>query len=185
MKWNFLFFLLLTSSLLITGCGDDDDNSNNDLVGSWTLIDYESSGSSITSFIGITTETGFQAEGDNYNYVVNFDDDGTYTIEGSFDVELSFTVDGNPDPGSQTITITDAMGSGTYSVSGNTMRVEGDFVSANVSGTTTTDPGAPQDIPFTLDGNRLTLTQTVNDNIDQGGVTSMVNSVSISVFERQ
>lgn len=186
MKWNYLALLLLAATFTFSGCNnDDDDNSSNDLVGTWNMIDYTSSGESSTTTFGLTINTTFTGNATNLDYRVTFNDDNTYAVEGSFDLNLNFITEGTPSE--QNFMFTDGMANGTYTVSGNTMTTQGEFLSVDVDGMNLNDPGESQEITFSIDGDRLTMTQEASDMVEDPltGISAMSSSRATTVFERQ
>lgn len=117
---------ILSLSLLIaiSSCKKDDDTlnvTNEDVAGIWSLTDVScTDGTTTTTVDGAPPISGtFTVTGKNYNLTVTFNADGTYESEGSYTAVVTVKVQGITDVQESDSGFFE--GTGTWSVSGNTL----------------------------------------------------------------
>ncbi len=118
--------LLLLSFFILTGCGDDDSDPvlDNNLIGTWNMNNISYSGTSTTSYPGIPDVTAtFTGESTESDYQIVFNEDNTYSTSGSYTINLTTEVGGQSDTQSSTVSGAQALGSGTWQLSGNTLSI--------------------------------------------------------------
>lgn len=116
--------LFLVSLFIFTGCGEDDSDPNldNNLVGTWNMNNISYSGTSTTSFPGIPDVTGtFTGESTDSDYQIIFNEDNTFSSSGSYTINLTSEVAGQTVTQPVTVSGDQALGSGTWELSGNTL----------------------------------------------------------------
>lgn len=124
-----LLSLLLVSSLLIVSCGDDDSDDNSGsvdtslIVGTWNFDDMDLDVETSVSGLGqdITTSTNNTIV--SSTTTVTFNNDGTYTTDGEYEIEFE-----TAGIGTQTQTIDMTGGSGNYVINGNEIVITGQLV---------------------------------------------------------
>ena len=167
------------------GILDNVDPNNPDnlaCVGQWELVSLNYEGTSTTTAAGTTTTSSYTGTSLNEDYILILEDDGTYTAQGSYDIELNTVVPNFP-PIVTTSSIT-ANSSGTYTATATTITTSGALVDVALDGV----PQSNEDVEGTSDyvvsniGNTIVFTNEVQDTIEQGGVTAEVYVSSTSVF---
>ena len=75
--------------------GIETGDTSGNIVGTWNLVSYSSIGSTTTTTQGVTIEADIVGQGSDYNLVLEFSENpASYSMLGSYDVELSTTVNG-------------------------------------------------------------------------------------------
>ncbi|TQD40705.1 hypothetical protein [Haloflavibacter putidus] len=112
-------------TVTLMSCSSDDDSTqaapnSSELAGSWELTDFHYNGETTTTMAGQSFTTTYDAQGQDFdNAVVTFNEDNTYTSSGSYDIEITMNTMGQET--TQTSTLNDVYGSGTWEVDGNTL----------------------------------------------------------------
>lgn len=110
--------------ILIASCKKDNDTINvnqEDVEGTWNLTDVScTDGTTTTTVDGAPPISGtFTVTGKNYNLTVTFNADGTYESQGSYTAVVTVKVQGITDVQESDSGFFE--GTGTWSVSGNTL----------------------------------------------------------------
>lgn len=183
LKLSFLFALIIS----LASCSSDDDSSSSsssDLVGTWAMVSFETNSTVTTEFQGQTLTSSIESMStDNVAYTATFTD-SAFTTEGSYGYMYSGTANGVDIPAT-TAMIENVTGSGTYSVSGNTMTVNGSFFELDFKGTQQTAMAGEQMVNFQIDGNQLTFSQNEVVESTTSGITAISDVMSTSVWVRQ
>ncbi len=144
--------LMAVAIVMVTlmSCSSDDESTsavptNSELTGVWELTTFNYGGETTTTMDGESLTITYDAQGQNFdNAVVTFNEDNTYTSSGSYEIEMTMTMMGQES--TQTHTLNDVYGSGTWEVDGNTLITQ--------DGTTGQEGQATMQM---IDGNTLKL----------------------------
>ena len=174
---NILFLFVL--ALGVISCGDDDPAKPvSDVDGAWTAIEYTANVR--TDISGqVTSNTVIDLVGENLDYDLTFTD-SDWTTSGGYVQTVEMTVDGTVVQQTSD-TFSNVGGSGTFSVNGSTMTVEGSFFSFMFNGVDYSSGNGPQEANYEINSaGELVFSQEVTSQTNQGGIstTSVVNSVS-------
>lgn len=93
-KLNLLFIAI---TLVLTSCSSDDSKPevSGDIVGTWDMVDYSYTGTTVTKAQGQTLSADFIGSAYNINSTITFEENPNNIIsEGSFSLELTTTVSG-------------------------------------------------------------------------------------------
>lgn len=163
---------------------DPGNSGNSDLVGDWELVSLDYEGTSTTTAAGTTTTSSYTGTSLNEDYNLTLTDAGTYTAQGSYDIELSTVVPNFP-PIVTTSSIT-ANSSGTYTATATTITTSGALVDVALDGVpqSNEDVEGISDYVVSNNGNTIVFTNEVQDTIEQAGVTAEIYVSSTSVFNR-
>ncbi|OAV43810.1 hypothetical protein [Lewinella sp. 4G2] len=185
MKLFNLFFILLVS-LTFASCDDEEDpvSSDDGIVGTWDLQTFEFDVESSTTSPLFNSESVTSGTATASDYQVTFTDNGTWTATGSYSVTITSTVDGVRQASTPN-DYTSVNNTGTYTVDGNLISVDGSFFTLEFQGMQISGVGGPQVVPFEINGNTLKFTQDDESEITSGEVTTETRSFSESIWERQ
>lgn len=176
-------FLLFTLVAFMSSCNNDDDNDST-LVGTWSAKTFEANINSSVTFDGNTTTSVSTILGSNFDYDLKFET-STFTTNGSYDIAVTTTVDGNPGQSSND-SYTGVSGDGTYTNTSSEITINGSFFDFEYNGQSFNSAGGEQTIDYQINGDgELVITQNETTNSDSGGVTSTTTIVSTSVWEMQ
>lgn len=191
-KFIYLIPIILTA-LLLTACNNDDDTtSTNELEGTWKLVSLEIDSESLVE----VTAGGYnnsitinnEAEAVNADYTLTFDN-SQFTGEGSYDLQQTSMSGGYTE--SITTSYDNILQTGSYSVDGNIITVEGSFVEATADGTDIIETGGePQTIEYTINNDQLIFSQNEAFVVEVDNGAGLINTstndvVFSSVWERQ
>ena len=168
-----LSILFLSTFLVLSSCSKDDGplQIDGNIVGTWNMVDYDYSGQTSTTFDGQTINTNFVAEAFNMDYQLVFSEDPkTYTSSGSFDVRLTTTINGQTQ--TQTTSIDDVFGTGTWDIDGSTISFDPSDMEAS-SGTI-----------VALNDTTLILSVKEEEDFSQSGATIKTTLEARITFER-
>lgn len=124
-KLNTLYLLGLL--FLFTACDKEETNlevNNDNLAGEWELTGFTYGGRSTNEVGGETYRSNFAGNGRDLAYTVRFNADGTYTSSGSYTIDATYAFGGQEF--SQSLTIDDALDSGTYTLNGDELSITRD-----------------------------------------------------------
>lgn len=168
------FFFLSVCVSLTTSCNsDDDDNNDSDITGAWELLVLAYDGSSTTTFSGQNFTSNFNGNGRDITASVEFRADGTYTSMGTYTIDLTTDL-GNGQSLQQEVTITNFIGSGTYTLNGTT-------ITATDNGTNMTHSGEIT----RLEGDDMEMNFIIEQVSSQQGATSTISVDGDYTFKRQ
>jgi len=131
----------------------DSNNPNNPsgstegLAGEWELISFTSTVSSVTNIAGADVESNVAIESTTTDYTMIFTN-STFTAEGSYTYNTDISTAGVNS--SDSYTLEDVTGSGSYTTSGNTMTVSGAFYEFTYEGVEQPDLDADQTVQLEL-----------------------------------
>ena len=175
----------LSLLVLVTACGGDDDGpSTNDLLGTWVVVSFDGDIESTTTFDGTTTTSEVAILGSNLDYRVTFTETA-WTTAGGYDVTNTTSVNGMP-PATLTSSNTNVSGSGTYSINGNVMTIDGSFFEFETNGVPTAGTNGPEMADFEINSNgQLVLSQDKTIESNQSGVVSTTTIKTTSVWRKE
>ena len=159
----------------------DNGSGNSSLVGEWQLVSIEYSGSSTTVVSGVSTRADFTGNSLNEGYSITFGNDGTFSGQGSYDIELITEVP--PSPPFTIVNTLSSNSSGTYTATATTITTVGTLVDFSIQGAPQPSQDVESTINYTLsdNGNTLTLSSNEEQTTTQNGVTAEV-SVSATII---
>lgn len=181
-----ILFILAIGLTVLSSCENDlvsappsdsiEENGNSDgtdvagdLVGSWQMISFNYTGTTVTTVQGITLTADLVGVASDIDYVIEFTETpNNFSVTGGYDIELTTTSNGQSFVENVAI---NASSNGTWSKNNNTIVFTG----------TTVDGEATIEI---LNDTTLKFTQIVDENINQQGVESSVTTNNVSIFER-
>lgn len=154
--------------------------SSSSLIGTWALVDFNNTISNTGEVSGTTINSNTTIDGMNPNYNMTFIP-GSFSALGSYGYNVNSTVNGVNS--TQDIFLTDVTGAGDYSVSGNTMTVDGSFFTLEYQGVDFSQAQGAQTINFSIseDGQTLAFTQesTETNTVSGGAITAVVSGTSV------
>jgi len=172
MKITKAFFMMILA-LSFAACKKENVTTFSDgIIGTWELIEYTYTGTSIAASGGQSYTTNFEGEARDITASVEFKVDSTYLSGGSFIIDLMFDVGGQSF--NQPYTITNFIGNGTYTIKGDVMTITND--QDNMENTITNTK---------LEGDELELDLTLNRVQAQGGVVNISELDSNSTLKRK
>ncbi|GGG20817.1 hypothetical protein GCM10011344_21950 [Dokdonia pacifica] len=176
--------LVITS---FVGCSSDDD-SNNDtsasLVGTWTVTSLEYEGATSFELLGEPINTSFDGVGQNLDLEIEFTESpNEYRSSGSYDVVVNFDVNGMTE--TETSSVDNFEGEGTWERNGNILSVDGSIVDVDIDFPLTEDMTMNDVTILELTETTLRLGQDVSEEVTQEGITVSVNLTSEIVLTRQ
>ncbi|MEN1784288.1 MAG: hypothetical protein AAGF77_04030 [Bacteroidota bacterium] len=126
----FKLFTTLIFVCLFTACSEDEnDNETIDipdtLVGTWNLIAIDADTDISGTLADFEYDGAFESVGENLNYTVVFTET-TYTVQGSYDIVTTGTLNGLPIDPSRDST-TDVLETGTYTYNDDGLTIDGQF----------------------------------------------------------
>lgn len=163
------------------------NNNNDDLVGTWNLVEFETSVSTNTNFQGQELSSDIEVYSTTVDYTVtftetNFNTNGSYSYVADI-VANGIEVSGEP------YTLENVSGNGSYSTNGNEITTDGSFFEFSFEGMDSSVLDGPQSATFEIssDGQTLTFSQndTTTDTDSATGVTTTSSQVSSSVWVKQ
>lgn len=159
--------LLLVSFFIFTGCGDDDSNPilENNLIGTWNMSSIDYSGTSTTSIPGIPNVTAdFTGETTESDYEIIFNEDNTYSTSGSYTINVTSEVGGQAVTQPITVSAAQALGSGTWQLSGNTLTIisDGQTREGTLAELTANNFRLETDLTQTQSANGVTVTYAID-----------------------
>lgn len=107
-------YLFLALTLVITSCSKDDDSApqiSGSISGTWNMISYNYTGTTITEFQGQSITSDFVAEAFDIDYSITFEENpNNLTTDGTFSLRLTTTALGQTQ--TQTLSNVDAVDTG-------------------------------------------------------------------------
>ncbi|OBX21114.1 MULTISPECIES: hypothetical protein [Bizionia] len=196
MKQYLKSFTLLSLSIFFitfTACDNEPldrglntlNSSNNtnssSFIGDWEIVSFETETDTEITFMGETNTSNNDIVGLDMNYIVSFTEN-TFETAGDYSMHLITSFNGSVLQ-EQTETYSNVSGSGTYTVSGNTLTTDGAFFEFEFQDVDMSDYAGEQTVQYAFSngGQTLTIIQTQEISEDQGGIesTTLVYSVTI------
>ncbi|AUC76766.1 hypothetical protein [Olleya sp. Bg11-27] len=162
--------------------GLDGENSPSSIVGTWALVSFNNTISSTGEVNGTTVESNTIVESMDTNYNMTFTAANTFNAAGNYGYNVNSTVNGQNSI--QDLSLDDVNGSGSYTVNGNEMTVNGAFFTLEFQGMDLAQAQGEQTLDFSITDNGQTLTfiqDTTETNTIPGGgsTTAVVTGTSI------
>jgi len=178
-----LLTIAFLSVLVFNSCSEDNDSNNDtggDLLGAWDMAEFNYSGTSSAEFQGIDITTEYDGVGTNIDAQMNITENPNEILfSGSYDIDLTVMFQGQTQ--TQTFPIDNAQSVSTWTRSGNTLTVEGEFVSVEGTDLNQAEIQTQEYIIEELTDDTLVLTTTTVQEINQQGVTS---TVTVDLYAR-
>lgn len=192
MKKIALSFLLLFVSITLFTCENEPldgfdlngvNPSSNNLLGTWTLANFDYSVNSSTVIGGITIASNTEIISENPNYDLTFLP-STFSTNGSYGYIVDITVNGQNN--TQTLAVDNVAGVGNYTTNGSEITSDASFVSYMFQGMDLSDLQGEQTAPYTIstDGQTLTFIQNLTETNTDNDVTTTSIIVSSSVWTK-
>lgn len=169
----FKVFIIVVLCLSITSCDKDDETTSpvdaQSLIGSWSMTAFEADVDLSSSFEGLPINSSTNSVGENFDYTLIFTET-TYTVEGSYDIVTTGTVNGIPiDTDRQTIT--DISETGTYSFDDGIIEFDGNAFDFESNDIEFSEFSGDQELSVSFDSNgNLVMTQVLETTIEEQGV---------------
>ena len=177
---NLLFLACTLMILLSTSC----TNETNELEGTWSAIDMDIDLNLTIEIAGLEVVTEFDIQSTEMNYDLTFEAE-TFSTSGDYTYDVTNSTNGNAITSS--VTLTDVMGSGEYTIEDNILTVIGSFYEIQGTAGTSTTSGEEQSTNFEINADGiLILTQTINETETDPitGQVSTTTGTSISRWEK-
>lgn len=181
-------FLLFAFVALLTSCSDDDDNNEpvdiDSLIGTWAVTSLDADIDLSGDFANIPITSSTNTVGDNFDYTVTFTET-EYTVTGGYDLITTGTVNGEP-LDSEPTSISGINETGTYSLDGNTITIDGNIYDFEANGVSLSETSPEQtiEISFNSDGD-LVMRERGEQSITEEGITFTVDIDAVSIWRRQ
>lgn len=186
------FLLLLLISLVFTACDNEplegfEENGNNpfgnSLVGTWALVEFNTTVSSSSTVGGIPFESSTVIEGNNPDYNLTFTSDAFFT-SGNYGYTATTTINGVSN--TQEIFLENVNGVGTYTATDTEITIDGSFFSLEFDGMDLSEFGEEQVIAYVISNNGQTLTfdQNTTETTAFGGETVVLTATGTSVWTK-
>lgn len=178
-----LLGLFMIFSLASCG-GGDDENTDDALNGTWKLVSAESEVQTTFVSSGETFTNIATTEFEDLDYSMTFEG-SNFSTSGGYTTTTTLLVDGITIQ-TEPVTLTNVSGSGTYSVSGNQMTINGAFFDISYEGQMTTGASQAQTTDYEINANgQLVFEQDETVEQTVSGTTATSHVVSKSVWEKQ
>lgn len=152
----------------------------NNLVGTWTLVDFNTTVTSTSVFGGMTIESSSIVNGNNPDYDLTFTA-STFSSTGGYGYSVTTTVNGQTI--SQDLSLENVSGLGNYTTNGSEMTTDGSFFTLEFQGMDLSELQGEQTVPYTIsaDGQTLTFNQdsTETNNSNGAVITSVITGTSV------
>ena len=188
----FCLFSLLTAFTCENEPLDDNidasfENTDEDLLGTWSLVEFSVALNSSTNFAGQVIESDVNVQSTTVGYTVNFTENN-FNTNGSYSYLAEVTANGVEVP-QEPYTLENVTGNGSYSVDGNEMTIDGSFFEFTFEGMDFSEFDGEQTATFQITDNGQTLTFSQNETTTETdqtiGATTTTTQVSTSVWSRQ
>nr|WP_299342091.1 hypothetical protein [Allomuricauda sp.] len=180
-------FLLFAFVALIASCSDDDSTEPIDaetLIGSWTAISLDADIDLNGDFAGIPVVSSTNTVGENLDYNVTFTET-EYTVTGGYDLVTTGTVNGEPLDAEPT-SISGINETGTYSLDGNTLTIDGNIYDFDANGVSLSEVSAEQIVEVSINSNgELVMRERGEQTLTVEGINFTVDIDAVSVWRRQ
>ena len=179
-------FLALTILIISNACSDDDTTpvDSESLIGTWEAISMNVDSDINTTVLQIPIQTQTSSVGENIDYEVTFTETD-FTVIGGYDLITTGTINGVPsdfDP----VTISGINETGTYSLDGNKITIEGNLYEFEADGISLSEPSEQQVAQITLNSNGdLVMTQNIEQSVTQDGVDFEVIIDAVFVWRKK
>jgi hypothetical protein len=168
----------------------DSDTGNNpmntDLLGLWNLQEFNITLNTETSLNGEAITANVDAVSTQVDYILEFTQ-SSFLTNGNYTYNTNTSVNGSPNT-TDTYTLMNISGNGTYVTNGNQITVDGSFFEFDFEGVDTSVFEGEQTSTFSISNNGQTLTLTQNETTTETnaatGTEVTVATSSVSVWSR-
>lgn len=183
----FKLLLAVFTLIFFNSCSEDDSTTPVDsesLLGTWTVISLNADSDVNTNLLQIPIQTSTTTVGENINYDVTFTET-EYTVMGGYDLITTGTINGissDFDP----VSITDISETGTYTLSGNNITIDGNLYEFEADGISLSETSEQQVAQIVFNSNgELVMTQNVEETVSQDGTDFEVKIKAVSVWRKK
>lgn len=160
--------------------------TDSDLLGEWNLVEFDVEVSTSTNFQGQEISSDIEVYSTTVDYTLNFTENN-FTTNGSYSYVADIIANGMNIEG-EPYTLENVSGSGSYSVNGNEITIDGSFFEFSFEGMDFAELNGEQTATFEISDNGQTLIFSQNETTTETdaatGVTSTSTQVSSSVWTR-
>ncbi len=180
--------LLMFSVFFFYSCDDDSSSEStggNDLVGTWEMVEFTYTGTSVSTVMGQSFTSDFNGEGKDMNYTFEFKENPMeYEAMGSYTIALTVTGSGQTFTFDVPVNVSETTGN--WSADGMTLTTSNGLVSYSVDGSSTTEENQESMADYTLNGDNLEFrTDDSSTTTDPStGTTTRQEVQAISKFMR-
>lgn len=172
---------MLLVSLLVS-CGDDDNmGGSNELIGTWKATSNTADATTTTTFGDMTVVSTTAINCTELDFTLVFDSN-TYISSGSYVQNSTITIDGSST--NFTTPVNETGTTGTYSVSGNQLTLDGTLIGGDGNSQVASTDG-PQTATFSISNGVLTITSSAETTVSQPGSFSEVIANATSTWVKQ
>lgn len=165
----------------------ESSQTDTDLIGDWILEEFNVQVSTTTDFQGQVISSDIDVYSTTVDYTLNFTE-SNFTTNGSYSYVADIVANGMNVEG-EPYTLEDVSGSGSYSVNGNEMTIDGSFFEFSFEGMDFAELSGEQTATFEISDNGQTLVfsqdETTTETDAATGLTTTSTQVSSSVWARQ
>ncbi|MCB0398508.1 MAG: hypothetical protein KDD26_02600 [Winogradskyella sp.] len=165
----------------------ESSQTDTDLIGDWILEEFNVQVSTTTDFQGQVISSDIDVYSTTVDYTLNFTE-SNFTTNGSYSYVADIVANGMNVEG-EPYTLEDVSGSGSYSVNGNEMTIDGSFFEFSFEGMDFAELSGEQTATFEISDNGQTLVfsqdETTTETDAATGLTTTSTQVSSSVWTRQ
>ena len=168
-----------------SGLDGEDSSSSSSIVGTWALVSFNNTISSTGEVNGTTVESNTIIESTDTNYNMTFTEANTFNAAGNYGYNVNSTVNGQNSI--QDLSLDDVNGSGTYTVNGTEMTVNGSFFNLEFQGIDLSQAQGEQTLDFSITDNGQTLTfiqDTTETTTIPGGGSTTAEVTATSIWSR-
>jgi len=160
--------------------------TDSDLLGEWNLVEFDVQVSTSANFQGQDISSNIEVYSTTVDYTVNFTENN-FTTNGSYSYVADVVANGMNIEG-ESYTLDNVSGSGSYSVTGNEITVDGSFFEFSFEGANFAEFDEEQTVMFQITDNGQTLIFTQDETTTETdaatGLTTTTTQVSSSVWTR-
>lgn len=162
---------------------DINNQSNSTLVGEWNLESFDVSVNTVNEVQGTQIETDIIVDSFNPDYSLVFTSNA-FNTSGSYSYNTEVTVFGQTT--TDTYTLENVTGNGTYSTNGDVMTIDGSFFEFTFQGVDESVFEGEQNANFeiTSDGQTLVFSENSTEVDDSNGLTVTITKIATSVWTR-
>lgn len=183
-----LLKLLFVSTLFfsITSCGSDSESESEktELEGTWTAVEFSADVESNTTGDGFSSSSNIAVVGTSLDYDLNFDG-SKFTTEGAYSYSVTQEISGQQ-PVISNESVSDVNGTGTYSIDGQTMTIDGSFYTLEYNGLQLATGNGEQMVDYEINSEgQLVFDQDETTSSEAGDFVTTTTTVSRSVWEKK
>ncbi|WP_426431928.1 hypothetical protein ACPX19_05270 [Winogradskyella sp. HB-48] len=165
----------------------ESSQTDSDLLGDWSLVEFSVQVSTSTDFQGQVISSDIDIYSTTVDYNLNFTE-SNFTTNGGYSYVADIVANGMNVEG-EPYTLESVSGSGSYSVNGNEMTIDGSFFEFSFEGMDFAELSGEQTATFEISDNGQTLVFSQDDTTTETdaatGLTTTSTQISSSVWARQ